>query len=282
MSVVEVERPTPLAFPLLVDRAREQVTSEKLGDRIRRMAAPLERAAERAPLRAREPPRISERRDERRHADHRGRGRAAPARAGAVLAARLHPRGGGRALGEGRDLSRRGHPYSGRHDQRGPGSTRPGALQRTGARRLLVLGDLFHARAGRIATRTLATLRGWRERTSRSSRSSWSAATTIATPAIRPMTSGSTASTRRLSCLRSCFATSRRTRRGLHSGGARPPRPDAEWSGLPAGAASLLPGAARTVTLLPAFGSFTGGAPVYPEPGDRAFVVADGEVLAVG
>ncbi len=46
ISVVEVERPTPLAFPLLVDRAREQVTSEKLADRIRRMAAPLERAAE--------------------------------------------------------------------------------------------------------------------------------------------------------------------------------------------------------------------------------------------
>jgi ATP-dependent helicase Lhr and Lhr-like helicase len=45
VTTVEVERPTPLAFPLLVDRAREQVTSEKLGDRIRRMAAPLERAA---------------------------------------------------------------------------------------------------------------------------------------------------------------------------------------------------------------------------------------------
>jgi DNA ligase-associated metallophosphoesterase len=39
------------------------------------------------------------------------------------------------------------------------------ALERTCARRLLVLGDLFHARAGRIATRTLATLRAWRERT---------------------------------------------------------------------------------------------------------------------
>ena len=44
--MVEVERPTPLAFPLLVDRDREQVTSEKLGDRIRRMAAPLEKAAD--------------------------------------------------------------------------------------------------------------------------------------------------------------------------------------------------------------------------------------------
>ena len=30
ITVVEVERPTPLAFPLLVDRAREQVSSEKL------------------------------------------------------------------------------------------------------------------------------------------------------------------------------------------------------------------------------------------------------------
>ena len=47
LVVVEVVRPTPLAFPLLVDRAREQVTSEKLGDRIRRMSAPLERAADR-------------------------------------------------------------------------------------------------------------------------------------------------------------------------------------------------------------------------------------------
>jgi ATP-dependent helicase Lhr and Lhr-like helicase len=47
ISVVEVERPTPLAFPLLVDRARERLTSEKLLDRIRRMAAPLEKAADR-------------------------------------------------------------------------------------------------------------------------------------------------------------------------------------------------------------------------------------------
>jgi ATP-dependent helicase Lhr and Lhr-like helicase len=46
VTVVDVERPTPLAFPLLVDRAREQVSSEKLADRIRRMVAPLERAAD--------------------------------------------------------------------------------------------------------------------------------------------------------------------------------------------------------------------------------------------
>ena len=39
----------PLAFPLIVDRAREQLTSEKLSDRVRRMTAPLERAAAEAP-----------------------------------------------------------------------------------------------------------------------------------------------------------------------------------------------------------------------------------------
>ncbi len=47
VTVLEVERPTPLAFALLVDRAREQVSSEKLADRVRRMAAPLEREASR-------------------------------------------------------------------------------------------------------------------------------------------------------------------------------------------------------------------------------------------
>ena len=47
ITVVDVERPTPLAFALLVDRAREQVSSEKFLDRVRRLAAPLERAAAR-------------------------------------------------------------------------------------------------------------------------------------------------------------------------------------------------------------------------------------------
>jgi ATP-dependent Lhr-like helicase len=39
------KRPTPLAFPLLVDRARERVSSESLGERVRRMQLALERAA---------------------------------------------------------------------------------------------------------------------------------------------------------------------------------------------------------------------------------------------
>ena len=47
-----VERATPFAFPLVVERLRESVTSEKLSDRIARMVADLEKAAN-APSRAR-------------------------------------------------------------------------------------------------------------------------------------------------------------------------------------------------------------------------------------
>ena len=36
------------------------------------------------------------------------------------------------------------------------------ALQRTSARRMVVLGDLFHAKAGRVGSHTLAELRRWR------------------------------------------------------------------------------------------------------------------------
>jgi ATP-dependent Lhr-like helicase len=45
VTVLDVARPTPLAFPILVDRSREEVSSEKLADRVRRMTLPLERAA---------------------------------------------------------------------------------------------------------------------------------------------------------------------------------------------------------------------------------------------
>ena len=45
--ITEPKRVTPLAFPLLVDRTRERVSSESLSDRIRRMQMALEKAAER-------------------------------------------------------------------------------------------------------------------------------------------------------------------------------------------------------------------------------------------
>lgn len=42
----QVKRPTPLGFPLLVERMRESMSSEKLADRIRRMVGDLEKTAE--------------------------------------------------------------------------------------------------------------------------------------------------------------------------------------------------------------------------------------------
>jgi ATP-dependent Lhr-like helicase len=43
--VTEPKRPTPFAFALLVDRARDRVSSESFADRVRRMQLSLERAA---------------------------------------------------------------------------------------------------------------------------------------------------------------------------------------------------------------------------------------------
>jgi ATP-dependent helicase Lhr and Lhr-like helicase len=45
LLVRQTERPSPLAFPLLVDRTRQKVSSESVGDRVRRMQLSLERAA---------------------------------------------------------------------------------------------------------------------------------------------------------------------------------------------------------------------------------------------
>ena len=46
MDLHLVKRPTPLGFPLLVERMRESMSSEKLADRIRRMVGDLEHSAE--------------------------------------------------------------------------------------------------------------------------------------------------------------------------------------------------------------------------------------------
>ncbi|HNT50985.1 MAG TPA: DNA ligase-associated DEXH box helicase, partial [Cyclobacteriaceae bacterium] len=35
--ITEPDKPTPFAFPIMVDRTREKLTSEKLEDRIRKM-----------------------------------------------------------------------------------------------------------------------------------------------------------------------------------------------------------------------------------------------------
>jgi ATP-dependent helicase Lhr and Lhr-like helicase len=43
--VTHPKKPTPFAFPLIVGRMREKVSTEKLTDRIARMLAELEKAA---------------------------------------------------------------------------------------------------------------------------------------------------------------------------------------------------------------------------------------------
>jgi len=46
LDVHLIKRPTPLGFPLLVERMRESMSSEKLADRIRRMVGDLEKTAD--------------------------------------------------------------------------------------------------------------------------------------------------------------------------------------------------------------------------------------------
>ncbi len=153
------------------------------------------------------------------------------------------------------------------------------AVARTGARRLVVLGDLFHARAGRIATRTLAALREWRERAAR-----------LEIQLVRgnhDRHAGDPPADLRINCVSSpAFMPPfvlrhepRDSAEGYTLAGHVHPAlvvsgPAMQRERLPC--FLVRPG----LTILPAFGSFTGMAPVYPEPEDRAFVVADGDVLA--
>jgi uncharacterized protein len=153
------------------------------------------------------------------------------------------------------------------------------ALDRTGARRLLLLGDFFHARAGRAA-RTLAAIASWRERHAE-----------LEIVLVR----------------------------GNHDKGAGDPpcewgfdchdepwieppfafrhHPEEENSGYvlaghihPAVSLSGMGGQreklpcflfGERIGLLPAFGDFTGGATVRPGRGDRVFVVAGEEVIPI-
>jgi uncharacterized protein len=154
------------------------------------------------------------------------------------------------------------------------------ALQHTGARRLLVLGDLFHAKAGRVATRTLAELRGWRERCTR-----------LEIQLVRgnhDRHAGDPPEDLRINCVGSPAFLPPFVLR-------HEPRDSAEGYTLAGhlhpGVVVSGPGLQRErlpcflvrprVTVLPSFGSFTGTASVMPQPEDRAFVIAGSEVLPV-
>jgi DNA ligase-associated metallophosphoesterase len=154
------------------------------------------------------------------------------------------------------------------------------ALSRTGARRLVVLGDLFHARAGRVATRTLAELRDWRERCTR-----------LEIQLVRgnhDRHAGDPPEDLRINCVNSpAFLPPfvlRHEPRGSTEGytlaGHLHPAVVVSGPGLQRERLPCFLVRPR-VTVLPAFGSFTGMASMIPEPADRAFVVVDGEVLSV-
>ncbi len=145
VTVLEIARPSPMAFPLMVARMREKLSSESLADRVRRMQARLEKAAStviRVDLQGESLLLLPERALLWERTGTLGSSDAHLGKAAAFRAAAI-PLPGGTTT---EALSRL--------------ST---ALARTGARRLLLLGDFFHARAGRAA-RTLAAIAAWRER----------------------------------------------------------------------------------------------------------------------
>ena len=154
------------------------------------------------------------------------------------------------------------------------------ALFRTCARRLIVLGDLFHARAGRIATETLAELRRWRALRDELE--------IMLVRGNHDRHAGDPPDDLRINCINAPAFVPPFVLR-------HEPAPSSEGYTL---AGHLHPGIVLSgpalqrerlpcfwltprAAVLPAFGSFTGSASVVPGPDDRIFVVADQEVIGV-
>ncbi len=155
------------------------------------------------------------------------------------------------------------------------------AIDRTCARRLVVLGDLFHARAGRIATRTLADLRRWRDGRGE-----------LEIQLVRgnhDRHAGDPPADLRINCVN---APAYLPPFDLRHEPAESAEAFTLAGHLHPGVVLSGPGLQRErlpcfwltarMLVLPAFGSFTGLAPVWPEPEHRIFVVAEDEVLPVG
>ena len=154
------------------------------------------------------------------------------------------------------------------------------ALRRTGARRMVVLGDLFHAKAGRVASHTLAELRRWR-----------SLAGTFEILLIRgnhDRHAGDPPKDLQINCVNApafvppfIFRHEPADEEGAY-GLAGHVHPALTLVGRGLQRETLpcfLVGQHRMI--LPAFGSFTGCGVVQPGPGERAYVVAEDEVLEV-
>jgi uncharacterized protein len=167
-----------------------------------------------------------------------------------------------------------------------PGGTTSGslrrldlALERTGARRIVFLGDFFHARSGRVPA-TLDALAEWRAR--------HPVLELVVVRGNHDRHAGDPPAELGISSVDAPL---------LESPFAWCHHPEqVEGSYVLAGhlhPAAVLRGAGRQrerlpcfwfgeeVGVLPAFGEFTGMAEIRPAPGDRVFVVADEEVVEV-
>lgn len=154
------------------------------------------------------------------------------------------------------------------------------ALERTCARRLVVLGDLFHARAGRVATQTLAELRRWR--------GLHHGLEIMLVRGNHDRHAGDPPDDLGINCVNAPAFVPPFVLR-------HEPVASAEGYTL---AGHLHPGVvlagaalhrerlpcfwlSRTTAVLPAFGSFTGCAPVDAEPDDHIYVITDDDVVQV-
>jgi DNA ligase-associated metallophosphoesterase len=157
------------------------------------------------------------------------------------------------------------------------------ALDRTAARRLLLLGDFFHARAGR-AGRTLEAIAAWRER--------HADLEVVLVRGNHDRGAGDPPEDWRFTCCDEPLVEPPFAFR--HFPVEEPVQGPAGYvlAGHVHPAIHLL-GAGRQSerlpcflfgerqALFPAFGGFTGGAGVRPRRGDRAYVIADDEVVEI-
>jgi DNA ligase-associated metallophosphoesterase len=159
------------------------------------------------------------------------------------------------------------------------------ALARTGARRLVLLGDFFHARSGR-AVRTLAAIAEWRER--------HADLEILLVRGNHDRGAGDPPREWRFDCRDEPWAETPFAFRHYPEQPADPAEnsPGYVLAGHLHPAVALAgPGRQRErlpcflfgerVGILPAFGDFTGGAAVRPRPGDRVFAVAGDEVVPI-
>ncbi|BCW98816.1 MAG: DEAD/DEAH box helicase [Armatimonadota bacterium] len=153
-------------------------------------------------------------------------------------------------------------------------------LDATGARRLIVLGDLLHAREGR-AVRTLEVVSRWRER--------HCGLEMTLVRGNHDCRAGDPPAEWNIQCVDEPFKLGPfRFCHAPHEDGG-----DGYWIAGHLHPAVLLRGPARlrerlpcflfgpAGAILPSFGSLTGAALVRPREGDRIFVTADGAVLEV-